>query len=337
MHDLLVGYLLDELDDDQRRIVEERLRHDLDFRRQLAHLSRCLGQDRNAKNLPAEPPRGLAERTTRNIAHASDSGEYRLPNKYGYSSLGFADEGSRRKSHWTVVDMVVATGVVLAVGMLLLPALRDSRSAARRLECQSHLRQLGIALASYSEAYQKYMPKIETGEPAGIFTVRLVDNRFIDRDQARQLVVCPATELAENIQSRQIQIQIPPLTVYKSSRGTVLVRLQKTMGGSLAYRLPFLKNGQYVALRNTYRKEIPILSDAPSPQNPDFKSCNHGGYGQNVLFQDLRVEYLKGPVYNTKGRDHLFLNHDGLPIAGTDPFDSVLGPSDAVLGNFAVH
>jgi hypothetical protein len=26
-----------------------------------------------------------------------------------------------------------------------------------------------------------------------------------------------------------------------------------------------------------------------------------------------------------------------LPIAGTDPFDSVLGPSDAVLGNFAVH
>ncbi len=337
MHDLLVGYLLDELDDDQRRIVEERLRRDPDFRRQLAHLSRCLGQDRNAENLPTEPPRGLAERTARNIAHATDSGEFRLPNKYGYSSIGFADDDSRGQSHWTVVDMAVATGVVLAVGMLLLPALRDSRSAARRLECQSHLRQLGVALANYSEVYQKYMPRIETGEPAGIFTVRLVDNRFIDRDQARQLIVCPATELAENIQSRQVNIQIPSFAVYQLAKGTVLVRLQKTIGGSFAYRLPFLSKGRYVALRNTYRKDIPILSDAPNPQNPDFKSCNHGGYGQNVLFQDLRVEYLKGPLCNTNRRDHLFLNDDGLPIAGTDRDDSVLGPSDAVLGNLAVR
>jgi hypothetical protein len=233
--------------------------------------------------------------------------------------------------------MAVATGVVLAVGMLLLPALRDSRSAARRLECQSHLRQLGVALANYSEAHQKYMPRIETGEPAGIFTVRLVDNRFIDRDQARQLIVCPATELAENIQSRQVNIRIPSFAVYQSAKGTVLVRLQKTIGGSLAYRLPFLRKGQYVALRNTYRKDIPILSDAPNPQNPDFKSCNHGGYGQNVLFQDLRVEYLKGPLCNTTRRDHLFLNDDGLPVAGTDRNDSVLGPSGAVLDNLAVR
>ncbi len=337
MHDLLVGYLLDELDDDQRRIVEERLRHDPAFRRQLAHLSRCLGQDRNAENLPTEPPRGLAERTARNIAHAADSGEFQLANQYGYSSIGFADGDSRGKSHWTVVDMAVATGVVLAVGMLLLPALRDSRSAARRLECQNHLRQLGVALANYSEVYQKYMPRIETGEPAGIFTVRLVENRFIDRDQARQLIVCPATELAESIQSRQIRIQIPSFAVYQSAKGTVLVGFQKTIGGSLAYRLPFLRNGEYTALRNTYRKDIAVLSDAPNPQDPSFKSCNHGRYGQNVLFQDLRVDYLKGPLCNTNRHDHLFLNHDGLPIASTDPFDSVLGPSDAVLSNFEVH
>ena len=115
MHDLLVGYLLDELDDDQRRIVEQRLRHDPAFRRQLAHLSRCLGRDRNAENLPTEPPRGLAERTARNIAHAADSGEFQLANQYGYSSIGFADGDSRGKSQWTVVDMAVATGVVLAV------------------------------------------------------------------------------------------------------------------------------------------------------------------------------------------------------------------------------
>ena len=56
-----------------------------------------------------------------------------------------------------------------------------------------------------------------------------------------------------------------------------------------------------------------------------------------MLFQDLRVEYLKGPLRNTNRRDHLFLNDDGLPIAGTDRDDSVLGPSDAVLGNLAVR
>ena len=67
------------------------------------------------------------------------------------------------------------------------------------------------------------------------------------------------------------------------------------------------------------------MSDAPSDAAP-YRSMNHGGCGQNVLFEDGHVQYLT--TCNAEGcKDHIFTNDDGLVAPGRHVNDAVIGPS----------
>lgn len=58
----------------------------------------------------------------------------------------------------TVVEVLVVTGIAGLLAALLLPAIQSSREASRRMTCSSHLRQIGIAVGNYTEAYHKLPP-----------------------------------------------------------------------------------------------------------------------------------------------------------------------------------
>lgn len=347
MHELLVGYLLNEIDDDQRRLVEEQLLREPELRRQLEQLGRCLGQPCDEEAEATGPPKGLAQRTSETVKQAADSGEFDsldgfpeggFPETFAFSSIGFScpteangeSSGACSRS-WTVADMTVAAGVVLAVGMLLLPALRDSRVASRRVACQNNMKEVGFTLANYSETHNRYMPVIKRGENAGMFTVRLVSGRFIDRQRLARLVVCPSSHLADQIHAKQFVVRIPTLDELQQATRQQKVVLCRTMGGSLAYRLPYRQGNQLRMVRNTYQSNIPVLSDAPRGDRTNYISRNHGGDGENVLYQDLSVRYVVGSLASPISGDHLFLNDEGYPRPGQLPTDTVLARSDAVL------
>jgi hypothetical protein len=330
MHDLLVSYLLGECGDEQRQRVEEALRRDPKLRRQLEHIRNCIGCPDDATQ-PELPPCGLAERTAQRVSHLADGDDCELGN---FSSIGFtsdsADAGGGGAASWSVVDMVVAAGVVLAIGMLLAPALRESRSAARRTQCEHHLQQLGKALVNYATYNHRYFPVVHPQENAGMYAVRLVDGGYIDAREMQQLIVCPSAPLADELATGQVVIWIPSFAELQSIHGTQRFKVQRLMGGSYAYRFGYIDNGRYYGVRNDFNSRIPVLADAPRITNASFQSCNHGG-GQNVLFQDLSVKYLKG-FLTSDGKDHLFLNAHGLHAAGIRANDCVLGRSEAKPG-----
>lgn len=64
---------------------------------------------------------------------------------------------TRRKGH-TLIELIAVFGVLLLLIALLLPAIQQSRELARRIQCQNNLQQIGVALASYHDAFEVFPP-----------------------------------------------------------------------------------------------------------------------------------------------------------------------------------
>jgi type II secretory pathway pseudopilin PulG len=55
----------------------------------------------------------------------------------------------KRRSGVTLVELLVVVGVVAILVVLLLPAVQLAREAARKTQCQNHIRQIGIAVRAH--------------------------------------------------------------------------------------------------------------------------------------------------------------------------------------------
>ncbi len=69
-----------------------------------------------------------------------------------------ASTSAGRHRAFTLVELLVVIAIIGGLTALLLPAVQAAREAGRRMQCSSHLKQIGIAIESFHGARQKIPP-----------------------------------------------------------------------------------------------------------------------------------------------------------------------------------
>jgi len=343
LQEQLLGHLLGALDPAEEEQVAARLRTDPELRREFARVREWL-EPLEAGRYDFDPPAGLAERTCRVVAlqvespaadhsdHASGPTFGRCPARAGPTKRGCpgrrpmspvaAPPDAAGRFRW--VDVAAAAGFFAAASLLLMPAIQSSRFNAQLIACQDNLRQIGVGMIQYSQHHNGYFPTIPTRgrlAVAGIYAPILVHDGLVT-DSRR--FVCPGSSLAG-----RTGLRVPSFDELQTASQDKLDGLIRWMGGSYGYHLGYMRDGVYQGTKNLGRTGFALAADMPgSDPSNGRQSLNHGGRGENVLFEYGGARFVTSPQPFPEA-DDIFANDWDLVAAGLHPNDAVIAPSAA--------
>ncbi len=312
----VLGYLVGALDDSEMEAVKALLESDPAYR-QAMRRARSGIAPLSVLRHAATPPWGLAERTCRFIFDPAR----RLRNALSRRAMTPSPVAFHTGGRLRWADAGVAVAILLASALLILPAVNGTRFQARVIVCQDNLRQIGQAMTEYSQKNNDVFPRVPTEgklAAAGIYAPILAQDGYLTRPGT---VLCP-----DSAQAREQSFRVPSLNELQSAVGQRLSRIQQTMGGSYGYCLGYFDHGVYHPTQNLYRDYFAIMADSPSLDRPNRQSDNHGGIGQNVLFEDSHVGFFCTTRLGG-GNDDIFANDNDEVAPGLNRDDSVIASS----------
>ncbi len=305
----LIGYLLGADEPAERALVKDHLERDESLRHDLEVLRGGL-EPLAADQAPYEAPVGLAQRCCDYVFSRTEVMPAALSAQGGTTT--------RVSRRWSWTELSVGAAIAAAVAVFLLPKIYQSQIQSQVLACQNNLKNVGLATASYTDKHGGYYPVAQPGDritAAGMWAPMLESQNLLSKPGRE--VICPSSSLADDSQFHE-----PTLEEVQAMSAAQLAQMLPRLS-SYGFTLGYRENGQgpYKMQKNQHREHFAVASDAPGPNGTN--SVNHGGRGQNVLFDDQHVQFLK-TTQASPDDESIFSNANHEVAPGLNANDAVI-------------
>jgi len=204
---------------------------------------------------------------------------------------------------FTLIELMVVIAIIGILAGILLPVLSRARESARKTQCMSNIKQIGMGLIMYANENSETFPIDITTVPAepAMRSLNLLYNTYVSDNKVFN---CP-------------------------SDTTVTAATNAGMSASTAndsFDQDECSYGYDHLHTQADDADVALAADRP-PGTPSAtaSSDNHSARGQNVVYVDGHVEFVNSPLagwYESDGttRDNIYM--DGAATGGSDTYIS---------------
>lgn len=202
---------------------------------------------------------------------------------------------------FTLIELLVVIAIIGILAGILLPVLSRARESARKTQCMSNIKQIGMGLIMYANENNEAFPS-DTAYSAGSPAMRGLNLLYDTYISDRRVFNCPSDTTVTNAN------QDANMGTADSSTTEAFDKNECSYGYDRSHT-------------QADAADVALVADRP-PSDTTKSSDNHNGRGQNVVYVDGHVEFVNSPLagwYASDGttRDNIFTDDS---TASTDTY-----------------